>query len=77
MKTHWKKFAMSSALASEDEMSRTHLKENLKGWFFEYMDAGLLDEFFEDLAELANEELTYFEKRMGTYKEAIKRLSKK
>ena len=76
MRQTWKKFGMATALASADDMARDQLKENLKGWFFEYLDEGLIDEFFEDLMELAKEELKYFEQKKCNYEEAIKRLSK-
>lgn len=76
MSQNWKTFGKTSTMQQEAEMDckRKHKSEQLRGWVAEYVDEGMVEEFWEDLQSILKEERDKFVQMARNYSDVLERM---
>lgn len=74
MSQNWKTFGKTSTMQQEAEMDRKRKSDQLRGWVAEYVDEGMVEEFWEDLQSILKEERDKFVQMARNYSDVLERM---
>lgn len=74
MNQNWQEFKKASHTSLEADVDRQRKLDQLRGWVAEYLDEGMVDEFWEDLTLIVTEEINKFNRMASFYQEILRRI---
>jgi len=74
MSQNWNTFGKASTMQQEAELDRKRKYDQLRGWVAEYLDEGLVTEFWQDLELILIEEMNSFNRKASYYQKVLRRL---